>query len=171
MGYKFLPQRLGINFFGTLNVGEPTLKEFMESLMASEIEVVIISGATQEILAPHLAKAGIEKDKHFKEIISIPSFLTNKNYKIEIRPDRTYFTHDDDVWWRSKGFICAEHRITAHIDSDSRYKEGFDVCATRFIHNDYRLVHLIRTCLDEDDYKDPTGPLLMAPALNGVFPC
>jgi hypothetical protein len=170
MGVKFLPQRLGIDFFGTLNVGEPILKKFMESLMASEVEVVIISGATQEILAPYLAKEGIEKGKHFKEIISIPDFLTSKNYKIEIRPNRTYFTHDD-VWWRSKGLICSEHRITTHIDSDLRYKEGFDVCATRFMVNDYRLIHLIRPCLDEEDYKDPVNPWSMSGGLNGVFPC
>lgn len=170
MRSQFLRQKLGIDFFGTLNKNQPIIKKFMESLMASGVEIIIISGATQEILSPLLARENIEKGKHFKDVLSIPEFLISKNFKIVIRPDRSYFTCGD-VWWGSKAYICAENHITTHIDSDMRYKKGFYTCSTRFIHNDYRLINLITQYLDTDGKEDVAVLQPGVHALGGVFPC
>jgi len=158
MSWKVLPQKLGIDFFGTLDTKQELFKQLTQSAMASGVEVVIISGAKRETLLPLLAKENYTQGKHFTEIITIPEFLEKKGYTIHYSDNGTYFTHIR-AWWRAKGIICFDNRITTLIDSDVRYKEGFDMGSNRFVLNDYRLAAYMRDWVKDDyDVEYPVGP-------------
>jgi len=158
MPYKVLPQKLGIDFFGTLDVKQSLFKDLMLSVMAQGVEIVIISGATRETLLPLLAKENYKQSMHFTEIITIPEFLEKKGYTVHHSDDGTYFTHIR-AWWRSKGLICYDNRITTLIDNDVRYREGFDMGANRFVLNDYKFAGYLRDWVQDDyDQVYPVGP-------------
>jgi hypothetical protein len=134
MSYRIIKPRIGIDYFGTLNKNTDLMRKFLAKLTASEIEIFIISGASEIQLKSTLLAQSFFKEKHYTEAITIESYLRQRNIHLTYKMDGSYNTQPY-LFFGSKSIICKEKQITTMVDSDYRFKKFFDCknCGTRFV--------------------------------------
>lgn len=164
MSSRIPAQRFGIDFFGTLDKDvSGNLHLFLEKLMASGVEVYIISGARDLQLQALLPSRLYMKGKHYTRSISIESFLVLKGIQFTYRADGSYITHVPS-WWMSKSVICKENNISVMVDNEYRYKVHFpEKCSTRFILNNYAFDCMVAEYLEKKIPAEPYEPGSMYP--------
>jgi hypothetical protein len=169
-------QRLGIDYFGTLNKDVDLMRRFLEKLMASGVEVYIISGASSAQLKALLPANSFSKDKHYTAAISIEDFFKQRGFSVSYRMDGSYYLQEDK-WWRAKSEICSAYVITTMVDNEFRFKKYFDhsSCSTRFLLNSFAFSYFVRDYLSEkkeEENEDEYYTEHMYPYnINPIIPC
>jgi hypothetical protein len=167
MAYQTLNQRFGIDYFGTLDKEAFLLRKFLAKLMASGIEVFIISGASEVQLSATLPANSFFKGTHYFEAISIETFLKKKGHRVTYKMDGTYFTQED-AFYKSKSLICTERRISLMVDNEHRFRKYFTKeCGTRFVYSNYAFSSFVRDYLEEPKEEEEK---VIYPT-NVILPC
>jgi hypothetical protein len=121
--------RIAFDIHGTLDRDRlGILRKLVGSLLNTNNIIYIISGSPTENIKAMVGLMGIDP----KDVIaiSVVDYLKSKNVPMHMKGGTWWC--DDDIWWKSKGMICAEHEIDVIFDDKIEYKEHMPI-TTKFI--------------------------------------
>jgi hypothetical protein len=133
MSTERVGQRLSIDLFGTLDTHQNLMQEFLSKVKASGIRVYIITGAFNTFANQRLQELNFREKIHYDLVISIPSYLINHQISF-VHTAAGKHVCDEAIWWKAKSQICKDMKIAVHLDTDYRYRQGFEGTKSRFIY-------------------------------------
>ena len=133
MSTERVGQRLSIDLFGTLDTHQNLMQEFLSKVKASGIRVYILTGAFNSYANQRLQELNFREKIHYDLVVSVPSYLINHNVSF-VHTAAGKHVCDERAWWPAKAQICKDLKIAVHLDSDYRYRQGFEGTKSRFIY-------------------------------------
>lgn len=111
--------RIGLDFHGVVDKYPEYFKDFTHKAKEKGIEIYIITGGPERVVAEYLRNYGI----CYKEIFAILDFYDAQG-QVEYFPNGE-FKVPADLWNTAKGEYCARHKIDIHIDDSHEYADWF----------------------------------------------
>jgi hypothetical protein len=117
-------KRIGIDLHGVIDHYFAWWTAWIAAMVSNGDEVYIISGPPKEEIVAELYGYGLERGKHYTEVISVVDYLKEKKAHMWLDNKNTWWAEDED-WWTAKGDICAKYEVDEMWDDQARYKAGF----------------------------------------------
>lgn len=145
--------RVGINVHGVITTDPGLWATYLRRMVLDGYRVYIISGPPMVPLMEELTALGLEKGKHFSQVLSVVDFIKHSGIEMEERTPGHWWT-DEETWNSAKGKLCEIHEISLVVDDMAAYEKWMPELTTFVLHTRGGMPSVIVDLLQEPRHFD-----------------